>query len=272
MFTCGVIDVLQEEGVRFDGLIGVSAGAAFGCNYKSHQIGRALRYNKRFARDRRYMGLWSLLSSGNIINAHFAYHVVPMEYDVFDGETFRRDPMEFQLVCTDVETGEAVYHTVDRFDANALEWIRASASMPGVSKPVSLDGRHLLDGGISDSIPLRHHEEQGYERNVVVLTQPMGYLKRGSRLQDALLRIFARRYPAIRHAMHVRPAMYNAQLAYVRQQEEAGKAFVVCPQEPLNISRLESSPERLQEVYDMGRGLATELLPRIRAFLAETES
>lgn len=267
MFTCGVIDVLQENGIRFDGLVGVSAGAAFGCNYKSHQVGRALRYNKRFARDARYMGVRSLLTSGNIINAEFAYHVVPVLYDPFDVQAFLNDPMEFHLVCTDVETGKPVYKQLCEFGHDTLEWIRASASMPGVSVPVPLEERLLLDGGISDSIPLRYFQQQGYERNVVVLTQPIGYTKHSSRLLDLLLRIFARKYPAIRRAMHERPAMYNAQLAYVHQEEQAGRAFVICPQQDLGISRLEKSSERLQEIYDMGREYATALLPRLKEFM-----
>lgn len=268
MFTCGVIDVLQENGIRFDGLVGVSAGAAFGCNYKSHQVGRALRYNKQYARDSRYMGISSLLKSGNIINAEFAYHVVPVEHDPFDVQTFLSDPMEFHLVCTDVMTGLPVYKQLDEFSYDTLEWIRASASMPGVSVPVPLEGRLLLDGGISDSLPLRYFQQQGYERNVVVLTQPEGYTKRSSRGLDLLLRVFARKYPAIRRAMHERPAMYNEQLAYVSQQKQAGVAYVICPQESLGISRLEKSPERLQEVYDKGRRRAEELLPELKAFMA----
>lgn len=269
MFTCGVIDVMQEHGIRFDGLIGVSAGAAFGCNYKSHQIGRALRYNKRFAADPRYMGLRSFLCTGNLISADFAYHVVPTEYDVFDSDTFRHDPMHFHLVCTDVATGAPVYHELQDIDYQSLEWIRATASMPGVSTPVPIDGRLLLDGGISDSIPLRYFQQQGYERNIVVLTQPRGYLKRPSRLTDLLLRIFARKYPAIRQAMHERPAMYNAQLNYLATEEAKGSTLLIAPDAPLGISRIESNPQRLQQTYELGRQKAEQMLPQIKKFLSQ---
>lgn len=272
MFTCGVIDVMQEHGICFDGLIGVSAGAAFGCNYKSHQIGRALRYNKRFAADPRYMGLRSFLRTGNLINADFAYHVVPIEYDIFDSATFRQDPMHFHLVCTDAAAGTPVYHELKDIDYEALEWIRATASMPGVSQPLVLDGRLLLDGGISDSIPLRYFQQQGYARNVVVLTQPRGYLKRPSRLTDFLLRIFARKYPAIRKAMHERPAMYNAQLSYLAAEEAKGSILLIAPDAPLGISRLESNPQRLQQVYDLGRLKAEQMLPQILRFVGGAPS
>ena len=272
MFTCGVIDVLMEHGVAFDGLVGVSAGAAFGCNYKSGQIGRALRYNKRFAADSRYMGIGSLFRTGNILHPEFAYHTVPTQYDIFDCEAFSCHPMEFHLVCTDVLTGTPVYHQLTHIDREALEWIRATSSMPGVSTPVELEGRFLLDGGISDSIPLRYFQDIGYERCVVVLTQPEGYRKHSSRGLDMLLRVFARRYPAIRHAMHVRADMYNEQLRYVSQEASAGRALVICPDEPLGISRLEKDPARLQQVYDLGRRKAEEMLPLVREFLEVRET
>lgn len=271
MYTCGVIDVMMEHGITFDGLVGVSAGAAFGCNYKSRQIGRALRYNQRFASDSRYMGLRSLLTTGNIINAEFAYHVVPTSYDVFDGETFRRNAMAFHLVCTNALTGTPVYHQLDHVDYEALEWIRATASMPGVSRPVILDGMPLLDGGICDSIPLRYFQEQGYRRNVVVLTQPEGYQKAPSRWQDALLAVFARRYPAVRQAMKKRPSLYNAQLSYVEEEAAKGNIFVIRPESPLEISRLESNPRKLQATYDIGRRQALRMLTSLQDFMHAQE-
>lgn len=269
MYTVGVLDEMMEAGVRFDGLVGVSAGACFGCNYKSHQIGRALRYNKQFAADPRYMGIRSLIRTGNYINADFAYHIVPTEHDVFDGETFRRDPMEFHLVCTDVTDGRPVYMRFDHVDYEMLEGIRATSSMPGVSRPVRLRGHELLDGGISDSIPLRYFQEQGFNRNVVILTQPADYRKSYSRAQNVLLRIFARRYPAIIHAMSERATMYNEQLDYVAQEQAAGRAFVICPEASLGISRVGSNPDELQRVYDIGRAQARCLLPKIIDFISK---
>ena len=161
LWTAGVTDVMMEHGIKPDGLIGVSAGAAFGCNYKSRQIGRAIRYNTRFAKDPRYSGLRSLLKSGDYFNAEFGYHIVPYEYDIFDIQTFEQNPMRFTVVCTDVLTGEAVYHDINHVDYDELEWLRASASMPLASKVVKVQGHQLLDGGVADSIPLEYFETQG---------------------------------------------------------------------------------------------------------------
>lgn len=256
LFSAGVMDVLMERGVTFDGIVGVSAGAAFGCNYKSGQAGRALRYNKRFARDKRYCSLRSLLRTGDLFNAEFCYHTVPAEYDVFDNAAFEANPTAFFVVCTDVMTGEPVYHQLTRGGDEAYEWIRASASMPLCSRPVPLDGRLLLDGGIADSIPLRFFEEQGYERNIVVLTQPEGYVKHRNRFLPLMRLSGLRKYPRFIEAVARRHEMYNAELEYVREAERQGRAIVIRPPEPLPIGHISHDPAEMQRVYEMGTRVA----------------
>ena len=266
LFTAGVMDVLMEHGIRFDGIVGVSAGATFGCNYKSQQPGRVLRYNIRFKDEPRYMGLRSLLRTGDLVGAEFSYHTMPNELDVLDRDTFRRDPTEFHVVCTDAETGQPVYHRIDDMDDVEADWIRASASMPIVSRPVSLDGRLLLDGGISDSIPLRYFEGLGFLRNVVVLTQPKGFYKQRTKLMP-LFHLFMRRYPAIIRAMSRRHLMYNDELSYLEEQEQKGHIVIVYPQDTLPIGRTEQDETKMRRVYAMGRLKAEEMLPTVQTFL-----
>ena len=267
MFTAGVTDVMQEEGIEFDGAVGVSAGAAFGCNYKSRQIGRAIRYNKRFCNDRRYSGLRSLLTTGNLFNTDFAYREVPLNLDAFDFDTYTANPMEFYLVCTDVETGKPIYHRYDGYHDHGFDWIRASASMPMVSRTVEIDGQKLLDGGISDAIPLRFFENLGYNRNVVILTQPAGYRKEQTSAMP-IIRLMYRKFPALVHAMEIRHEMYNSTLEYIARQEAAGNILVIRPAEPLPVSRVEKNPERLQAAYNIGRATATAQLESIHQFLS----
>ena len=267
MFTAGIMDVLMEAGVIFDGAIGVSVGAAFGVNYKSGQIGRAIRYNMRFCADKRYCGLRCLLRTGNIYSTEFAYGEVPLKHDVFDFDAYRRNPMEFLIVCTDVESGLPVYHRWDSFDDHGFDWIRASASMPLVSKIVEIDGQKLLDGGIADSIPLRYFESIGYGRNVVILTQPDAYEKKENGLLF-LIRLMYRKYPRLVEAMEKRHEMYNETLAYIAEKEKLGEILVLRPEASLPVSRVERKPERLKAVYDIGRAAAQARLSEIRAFLA----
>lgn len=267
LFTAGVIDVMMEHDIDFDGLVGVSAGSSFGCNYKSRQPGRVLRYNLRFCKDPRYMGLRSLLTSGNLVGAEFAYHTLPLELDIFDTATFESDPMEFHLVCTDVTTGEPVYYRMTHVDYDALEWLRASASMPVVTRPVRVaDGHLMLDGGISDSIPLAYFQRQGFERNVVVLTQPLDYRKRPA--SKWAFKLLMPRYPKIAEAMARRHEMYNSQLDYVHASEAQGETFVIAPAEPLPIGRTEMNPEKIRAVYNLGREECLSRLPELIEFLA----
>lgn len=251
LFTAGILDVMMKNGLRPDGIVGVSAGACFGCNFKSHQIGRAIRYNKRFARDSRYCSLSSLLKSGDIFNAEFAYHIVPTLYDPFDSETFEADPMEFHLVCTDVLTGKPVYKNCTKGGHYLFDWVRASASMPLVSNIVEIDGYKLLDGGMTDSIPLQYFENKGYNKNIVILTQPEGYVKKQSRAMP-LISFALRKYPAVVEAMRTRYIMYNEQLKYVREAEKCGKILVIRPNKPIPIGHICHNPEQMQAAYDMG--------------------
>lgn len=270
MFTVGVTDVLMEQGVHFDGMIGVSAGATFGCNFKSHQPTRALRYSVRFRNDLRYMGLFSLITSGDLVNARFCYRTVPNRYDLFDYERFEQDDTEFQVVCTDALTGKAVYRRLDSLRGTNMDWLRASASMPIVSRPVRVDGHVLLDGGIADSIPLEHFQREGYGRCVVVLTQPEGFRKQQTRLMP-LFHLLMKRYPRIVEGMARRHVMYNSQLDYLHEQECQGNALVIYPQDTLPIGRVQQNKRRMEQVYRMGREAATEALPRIRQFMSKDQ-
>lgn len=265
LFTAGIIDVMMEAGVEPDGLIGVSAGAAFGCNYKSRQPGRAVRYNTRFAKDPRYSGLRSLIKTGDYFNAEFGYHIVPKEYDIFDTEAFEQNRLVFVFVCTDVMTGEAVYHQMDRVTFDELEWLRASASMPLASKVVEVGGRKLLDGGVADSIPLAYFERTGYERNVVILTQPEGYVKEPNRLMP-LMRLALKKYPKMLEAMENRHLMYNQELEYVRQAEREGRCLVIRPDEKLPIGHISHDPENMHRVYEIGRRKGEKHLDQIIDF------
>lgn len=267
MFTAGAMDVMMEHHIEVDGAIGVSAGAAFGVNYKSRQIGRVIRYNTRFCNDKRYCGLRSLLKTGNLYNTRFAYEIVPTQYDPFDFATYESNPMAFYVVCTDVETGRAVYHPYLGKSDHGFDWIRASASMPLVSRTVEIEEQHLLDGGITDPIPLRYFEQAGYTKNVVILTQPQGYRKKYSKAMP-LIRLFYRRYPQLVQAMAQRHEVYNAALDYVEAQERAGNILVLRPAAPLPVKRVEHHAERLRAAYEMGRETAAAVIPELRAFLS----
>ena len=268
LFSAGVIDILMENNLLPDGVIGVSAGAAFGCNIKSKQPGRVIRYNKKLAHDWRYASFRSLLTTGDYFGGEYAYHYMPRHLDYFDVETFNNNPMEFWAVCTNVGTGKAVYKRLMEVDNNCLEYIRASASMPIAARIVTVEGKKLLDGGIADSIPLRFFQEQGYDRNLVVLTQPANYVKEPNKLMP-LMRLWLRRHARIIRALEQRHIMYNNQLEYVRQEEKKSNTLVLRPEAVLTIGHLSHNPDDMQATYEHGRKVATKHLEEIKAFFSE---
>ncbi|MDD6445877.1 MAG: patatin family protein [Lachnospiraceae bacterium] len=266
MFTAGVTDVLMEHQIEFDGAVGVSAGAVFGCNFKSKQPGRVIRYNAAYCSSPQYAGLGSFLKTGDLFGEQFCYHDVPEHLDPFNYDTYRENPMEFYVVATDANTGEARYKRVDSCNKSELLWMKASASMPLVSKIVCVDGYELLDGGIADSIPIQFLESLGYDRNVVILTQPRDYVKGKNQLMP-LAKVMLRKYPAMIEAMENRHIHYNETLDYIRKREKEGSLFVIRPPKKLEVSKLERDRQRLLTAYRMGRETMKSHLRDLQKFL-----
>ena len=268
MFTAGVLDILMEHSIDFDGAAGVSAGAVFGCNFKSKQKGRAIRYNIRFSKDKRYCSVRSLVKTGDLYGAQFCYDEIPNRLDKMDYKAYRENPMDFYAVCTDVQTGKAVYPNLKSLEGNGMRWLRASASLPGVSRPVKIGDGEYLDGGLADSIPLEFMQKQGFEKNVVVLTRPEGSVKK----QDGGTRFmtrFVRNYPNLVRTMLDRHIMYNDELEYVREEEKKGRIFVIRPEEALPVKKTEHNPKKLRIAYNIGRKTMLDQLEELKAFLQE---
>lgn len=265
MFTAGVLDAFLAAGVKADEVVGVSAGALFGVNYLSGQRGRAVRYNKRFNGDKNYMGLRPLLKEGNLFSTAYAYDLVPRKLDPFDDETFQNSGVPFFAVVTDVDTGEARYVRIKSV-FEQMDVLRASGSMPFVSRPVEWQGRRYLDGGIADSIPFQWMAARDCDRLIVVLTREEGYRK--TPMNGAMLRLLGCKYPAIARRLAARHTDYNRALEELERRRAEGRAFVIRPSVKTPIRRIESDPEKLQQVYDLGVADGQAALPALQAWLA----
>ena len=266
MYSAAVLDVLMEEGIKVDAIYATSAGVLFGVNYISGQRGRAIRYNKRFSRDKRYMGIYSLVTSGNVINKDFAFYEVPFTLDVFDDEAYMNSEVKMVATVTNVHSGGVEYIEVKSV-LKQMEVLRAASAMPFVSQMVELDGQLYLDGGLSDSIPLKKCQADGYERIIVVETRPKGYRK--SKSSSLPAKLFYSKYPNLVETINNRYSAYNDILQEIDDLDARGEIVLVQPSKELHLGRIESDPERLQEMYDLGIGDAKALLPRIKQFLSE---
>ena len=268
LFTSGIIDVFLENNIRFDAAVGVSAGVIFGTNMKSGQKGRGIRYNLKYSDNWRYKSFRSLLLTGDLFGAEFCYHTLPTELDQFDTKTFREDPMDFYAVVTDVESGLPCYKKLTDGEYEDLEWVRASASMPLASRIVKIDGRKFLDGGISDSIPLKFMEEKGFERNIVILTQPEGYVKQPYKIMPLVKTVY-HKHPNLVKSVGSRHEMYNEQTSYVKTRENEGACFVIRPEEALHIKPTETNTNELKRVYDHGVMVGNKVLNDVKRFMSQ---
>ena len=251
LYTAAILDSFMENNIKVDTLMGVSAGALFGVNYKSKQKGRVLRYNKKYANDKNYMGFHPLIKTGNIMNKEFCFDKLIKELDPFDNETYNNSKEEFYAVVTNVDTGKAEYKKLDNIESEEnLEYLRASGSMPFVSKFVEVNGNKYLDGALGDSIPIDKMMELDVDKIIVILTRPLNYRKKKS--NSLIAKLFYRKYPNLVNAINNRYKMYNETLDKIKKLEETGKIFVYRPSRFVDIKRVEKDINKLQEMYDLG--------------------
>lgn len=249
MYTAGVIDVFLENNIEVDGIVAVSAGVLFGVNYLSKQKGRVIRYNKKIMKDKRYMGIHSLITTGNIINKEFSFYEVPFKLDVFDEKTYEESKTDFYAIITNVDTGKPEYVKVENV-LEQMELLRATSAMPFVSKMVDLNGNKYLDGGISDSIPIDKCKELGYKKIIVVLTRPIEYRKKKS--NEQITKIKYKKYPNLIHTINNRYKNYNDTVEKIIDMENKKEIFVIRPSRMIKIKRIEKDCNKLQEMYDLG--------------------
>lgn len=264
IYTAGVLDVLDANGVHFDGVIGVSAGALHGCSFVSGQRGRSLRYFKKYRNDKHFMSLWNLVHTGEVVGTQLCYHDIPERLDPFDYEAFLKSDTDFYAVCTNLETGKAEYIKITDM-LNQIDVMRASASMPYVSKIVEYQGMKLLDGGCADSIPVQKFRQMGYDRTVVVLTREEGYQKKPQNAAVAELRYH--KYPEFVNALKTRHEEYNQTLKEIKKLEKAREIFVIRPSVKLTIGRMESDINEIQKVYDKGKKDAVKQVEKLKLWL-----
>lgn len=265
IYTAGVLDVLGENDICFDGVIGVSAGAIHGCAFVSKQIGRSINYTLKYASDKRYMSFYSLITTGNMVGEQFCYHDLPEKLFPFDHQTFEKSNTEFYVTCTNLQTGKAEYIRCEELRYK-MPYLRASASMPFVSKISYIAGKAYLDGGIADSIPVRAFQNMGFERCVVVQTRADGYRKKPNKL-TWLAYLLYRRFPRFIEAIKNRHIMYNNELKDIEKMQRNNQVLVIRPSKLIKISHTEKNREVLREVYELGRSDAQAVLPKLKLFL-----
>lgn len=253
VFTSGVLDAFMKHDLTFPYVVAVSAGACNGMSYVSHQPRRARISNIDYLARYKYIGLRHLVTQGCIFDRELLYDKFPNQYLPFDFDTFFSSPMTFEMVTTNCLTGQPMYLSERHDCQRALDIVRASSSLPYVSKIVDVDGIPMLDGGIVDSIPLQHAIDMGHPTNVLVLTRNRGYRNTGKDMK--IPRFIYRKYPRLRVALSHRLAAYNVQLEYVERMEDEGRVICIRPERPMEVDRIEKDIAKLERLYEEGFAL-----------------
>lgn len=250
VFTSGVLDAFMKHDLTFPYVVAVSAGACNGMSYVSHQPRRARISNIDYLARYKYIGIRHLVTQGCIFDRDLLYDKFPNQYLPFDFDTFFNSEMEFEMVTTNCRTGLPMYLSERHDRQRALDIVRASSSLPYVSKIVDVDGEPMLDGGIVDSIPVERAIAKGFPRNVLVLTRNKGYRSTG---RDHKTPHFVyRNYPRLRVALSHRIEAYNAQLDMIDRMEAEGRVLCIRPERPMEVGRIEKDTVKLERLYEEG--------------------
>lgn len=250
IYTVGVLDAFEKNNFMPDYLIGVSAGASNGVSFISRQKGRSLRINTNYINDRRYLSLYNLLTQGSLFGMDFIYNEIPNKIDPFDYETFFKNPCDFKVGVTDALTGEPVFYGKDSLKDGAIV-LKASASIPMVSKAVIYKGREYFDGGTSSSIPVDEALRDGCDKLIVVLTRDRKFIKPPLKMQG-FCSLVMRKYPAMVELLKRHHEVYLENQKRIEELEKEGKAFVIAPETLLLIDRFEKKKEKLLKEYHHG--------------------
>lgn len=265
IFAAGVIDYLLDNGIIIKNVMGVSAGACHACSYVSGQRGRSYAVSTDYLDDKRYMSFQNLRKTGDLFGSEFIYHTIPEELYPLDNEHFKESGITFRAVVTNCVTGEAEYPEVKDLIED-VDIVRASSSLPLFARMVDLNGTPYMDGGISDSVPIKASERFGCEKNIVVLTRPAGYRKEPERMLPVIKAKYGK-YPEMIKAMKFRDRVYNETMDYIDEGVENGTIFRIAPVKDLGIGRLEKDKNKLKLAYEEGYYVAEALGEKLKAFL-----
>ncbi|MBQ7782140.1 MAG: patatin family protein [Lachnospiraceae bacterium] len=250
VYTAGVLDFFLDKGIEFSSVYGVSAGACHMCSYLSKQKERALDISIDYLDSKKYCSAYSLLTTGDLFNVNTAYHLIPEYLNPYDYDTFNKYEGRAYAVVTNIATGRPEYLRI-RDAKKDIVAVRASASLPLVSRNVKIGDKVYLDGGISDAVPIRKSILDGNRKNVVILTKEEGFVRKPAKHMEVMkVRYF--KYPKVYELMKNRHIAYNDTMDYLEKQQENGQAFVIRPKKKSDVGRIEKDVDKLKALYEEG--------------------
>ena len=267
VYSSGVLDFFIEKDLFFENNYGVSAGACHLCSYLAKQYKRAFRVNVDYLNDKRYCSVHSLLKTGNLFGAEMLYDIIPNELNLFDYDTYNKNESNFYVVITNINTGKPEYVKIGDLKKDII-YVRASSSLPLLAQNVKINDKEYLDGGISDSIPIKKSIADGNKKNVVILTRDNTYRKGKNSLMP-IIKLKYKKYPNFVKSMADRYIVYNEILDFIKELEDNGDVFVIRPKKPVNIGRTEKNREKLEALYNDGYNDAKDCYEELLKYLGK---
>ena len=267
VYSAGVLDFFIEKDLFFENNYGVSAGACHLCSYLAKQYKRAFRVNVDYLDDKRYCSVHSLLKTGNLFGAEMLYDIIPNELDLFDYDTYNKNESNFYAVITNINTGKPEYVKIGDLKKDII-YVRASSSLPLLAQNVKINDKEYLDGGISDSIPIKKSIADGNKKNIVILTRDNTYRKNKNSLMP-VMKLKYKKYPNFVKSMADRHVVYNETLDFIKELEKNGDVFVIRPKKPVTIGRTEKNREKLEALYNDGYNDAKDCYEDLLRYLGK---
>lgn len=265
IYTAGVLDFLIEKSIKVDIVIGVSAGSCHACSYLSKQYKRAFNATVDYLDDKNYLSFNNLIKTGSIFGMDFMFNTIPNELNIYDYDTFNKSNTKFIAVSTNCETGKPEYFELKDLKKEII-YIQASCSIPMFANIVEVDNYKLVDGGVSDSIPIEYALNQGYKKNIVVLTRDSTYLKSKNKFTSVIKRKY-KKYPNLITAIENRHLNYNKSLEIVNNLSQSGDALVIRPNSPVKVSQVEKNVDKLTALYEQGYNDSKNSFSKILDFI-----
>ncbi|MGG3470101.1 patatin family protein [Neobacillus pocheonensis] len=266
VYTAGVLEYFLEHELFFPYVIGVSAGACNAASYLSKQKGRNKTVTIDYASDPRYISWRNFFKNRQFFGMDFIFDEIPNQHVPYDYDTFYNSSTEFVVGTTDCLTGLPVYYNKQDYGDDFLKVIRASSSLPFIAPEVRFKDKILLDGGITDPIPIKKAQQDGFSKNVVILTRNSGYLKKPSKFHFLVDRKYPE-YKGLQQSLRKRYEIYNNTVAYLEEEEKKGKVLIIRPTHPLKVGRMERNPLKLEELYNQGYEDARKSMQKILTYV-----
>ena len=250
-YTAGALTWLIDNDIEFDNAYGISTGAVHLCNFLLKDKKSLFDFSTKYIADNNAIGLKAVFRCGHIVDYDYLFNDVMSRQTDFDIKTLNNIKTKAKIGVYDLEEGRTIYHDVQNLN---IEELKAACSLPLLGKTVVFNNKHLLDGGITDMIPIEESLKDGCNRHLIITTKPKDYVRKpSSKFVVSVMKKRYRKYPGIASDYSIRHNNYNKQISNIKSLCDNNDALYIYPSKNSNVTRLGGSTKELVELFELGR-------------------